>query len=48
MDNYKRREFIKLSALGFAGVALQFSTISAYAQQANSHMGRWDANTKLN
>lgn len=33
MDKYKRREFIKLSALGFASIALQFNTISAYAQQ---------------
>lgn len=48
MDNYKRREFIRLSALGFAGIALQFNTISAYAQQANGHFGKWDTNTKLN
>ena len=42
MDNYKRREFIKLSAIGFAGIALQFHTISAYAQQANGYFGKWD------
>jgi cysteamine dioxygenase len=48
MDNYKRREFIKLSALGFAGIALQFNAISANAQQANAHLGKWDANTALN
>jgi cysteamine dioxygenase len=48
MDNYRRREFIRLSALGFAGIALQFHTISAYAQQANGYFGKWDTNTKLN
>jgi len=48
MDNFKRREFIKLSALGFAGIALQFNAISAYAQQANAHLGKWNANTTLN
>lgn len=48
MDNYKRREFIKLSALGFASIALQLNAISANAQQANAHLGKWDANTKLN
>jgi len=47
MNNYKRREFIKLSALGFAGIALQFNAISAYAQEANGYLGKWDANTKL-
>lgn len=48
MDDFKRREFIKLSALGFAGIALQLNEISAYAQKANGHLGKWDANTKLN
>jgi hypothetical protein len=48
MDNYKRREFIKLSALGFAGVALQLHAISAYAQKANGYMGAWNGNTNLN
>jgi cysteamine dioxygenase len=48
MDNCKRREFIKLSALGFAGIALQFNAISTYAQQANAHLGKWDSHTKLN
>ena len=48
MDNYKRRQFIKLSALGFAGIALQFNAITAYAQEANGYLGKWDANTKLN
>lgn len=48
MDSYKRREFIKLSALGFAGIALQLNTLTAYAQQANGYLGKWDSNTKLN
>lgn len=48
MDNPTRREFIKLSALGFAGMALQLSAISSYAQSANAQFGNWDANTKLN
>jgi len=48
MDNYKRREFIKLSALGFAGIAVQLNGLSTYAQQANAHLGRWDPNTQLN
>ena len=48
MTDYKRREFIKLSALGFAGIALQLNSISAYAQQTNGHLGKWDGNTKLN
>ena len=48
MDNYKRREFIKLSALGFASIALQLSALSAHAQQANGYRGKWNVNTKLN
>lgn len=48
MDDFKRRDFIKLSALGFAGVVLQLRSISAFAQQANGHQGRWNANTPLN
>lgn len=48
MDNFKRKEFIKLSALGFAGIALQFNAITSYAQNANGYLGKWDADTKLN
>ncbi|MEY3421051.1 MAG: hypothetical protein RIR48_1340 [Bacteroidota bacterium] len=48
MDNFKRREFIKLSALGFASIALQFGSISSYAQMANAHTGKWNKDTKLN
>ncbi len=48
MDNFKRREFIRLSALGFAGIALQLNAITSYAQQANSHLGKWNPDTKLN
>ena len=32
MDDFKRREFIKLSALGFASIALQLNSLSSYAQ----------------
>ena len=48
MDESKRREFIKLSALGFATIALQLNSISAYAQQANAYFGKWDKDTQLN
>lgn len=48
MDDFKRREFIKLSALGFAGIALQLNSISAYAQKANGHIGKWNLDTELN
>lgn len=48
MDNFKRREFIKLSALGFACIALQFGSVSSYAQMANGHNGKWNKDTKLN
>ena len=48
MDDFKRREFIKLSALGFASIALQLNSISTYAQSANAHHGKWNKNTKLN
>jgi hypothetical protein len=48
MNDYKRREFIKLSALGFASIALQLNSIATYAQQSNGYLGKYDANTKLN
>ncbi len=48
MDDFKRREFIKLSALGFASIALQLNAITSYAQSANGHLGKWHADTKLN
>jgi len=48
MDKAQRREFIKLSALGFAGIALNLSSLSAYAQMANGYRGKWDADTELN
>ena len=48
MDDFKRRSFIKLSALSFAAIALQLPTLSTYAQQANGHLGKWDADTPLN
>lgn len=48
MDDFKRREFIKLSAFGFAAVALQLNSITSYAQKANGYLGKWNPNTKLN
>jgi hypothetical protein len=48
MDNYKRRDFIRLSALSFAAVALQLNSITSYAQKANGYLGKWNPNTKLN
>lgn len=48
MDNFKRREFIKLSALGFVGVAMQLNAITSYAQKADAYFGKWDSNSKLN
>lgn len=48
MNDFKRREFIKLSALGFASIALHLNSIGLQAQQANGYLGKWDANTKLN
>jgi hypothetical protein len=45
MDHFKRRDFIKLSALGFGSVVLHLRSLSTYAQQANGHLGRWNANT---
>lgn len=48
MDDFKRREFIKLSALGFASISLQLNSISSYAQSANAHFGKWTKDTNLN
>ena len=48
MDDFNRRGFIKLSALGFASIALQLNSITSYAQKANGHLGKWHADTKLN
>ena len=48
MNDFKRRDFIKLSALGFASIALQFRELSTYAQKANAHLGKWNENTNLN
>lgn len=48
MNDFKRREFIKLSALGFASIALQLNSISSYAQSANAHLGRWNKDTIVN
>ena len=48
MDDFKRREFIKLSALGFVGIALQLNSLTTYAQSANAHFGKWNKDTVLN
>ena len=48
MNEFIRREFIKLSVLGFAGIALQLNSISSYAQKANGHLGNWTLDTELN
>ncbi|GAA4967841.1 hypothetical protein [Algibacter aquimarinus] len=48
MDNYKRRGFIKLSALGFASIALQLNSATSYAQMANANLGKWHKNTNIN
>ncbi|MFK8008024.1 MAG: hypothetical protein AB8H03_16825 [Saprospiraceae bacterium] len=48
MDDFKRREFLKLSALGFASIAMQLNSISSYAQKANGYLGKWNADTPLN
>ena len=48
MDDFKRREFIKLSALGFAAIALQLNSLSSFAQSANAHLGKWGFDTKIN
>lgn len=48
MSDFKRREFIKLSALSFAAIALQLNSVSTYAQKVNGHLEKWNADTKLN
>jgi hypothetical protein len=48
MNDNRRRDFIKLSALSFAAIALQLNSITSFAQMANSHLGKWNPNTKLN
>ena len=48
MDNFQRREFIKLSVLGFAGIASQLHSISTFAQKANGHLGKWSRDTTIN
>lgn len=48
MNNFKRRDFVRLSALGFAAVALELRTISSYALAANATHGRVGKTTELN
>jgi len=48
MSQSKRREFIKLSALAFAGVVLEINDLTALAQKTNGYHGKWDSNTPVN
>jgi len=48
MNDFKRRDFIKLSALGFASIALHLNAITSYAQKANGFQGKWNPDTPLN
>lgn len=48
MENYMRREFIKMSLLTFAGISLDINCISAKALKANASNGYLGANPKLN
>ena len=48
MSDYKRRAFIKLTALGFATIAFQLDSIGAFALEANANQGKRNEKTKLN
>lgn len=48
MENYKRREFIKMSLLSFASISLGINNISASALKANTVNGFFGTNPKLN
>jgi hypothetical protein len=48
MENYKRREFIRMSLLTFAGISLGINSISAKALRANAFNGYLGTNPKLN
>jgi hypothetical protein len=48
MENYQRREFIKLSLASFATVALQLNSLSALGLKANKLNGFSGANPSLN
>ncbi len=48
MENYKRREFIRMSLLTFAGISLGINSISAKALKANAYNGYLGTNPKLN
>jgi hypothetical protein len=39
MDEYSRREFVKMSVPAFPGVTLMLPSITAFAKQANAHHG---------
>ncbi len=48
MDDFKKRDFIKLSVLAFAGIAMQLPAISLYAQKANAYHKRLQPHAKIN
>ena len=48
MENYKRREFIRMSLLAFAGISLGINSLSAKALKANAFNGYLGTNPKLN
>lgn len=48
MDNYKRREFIRMSLLTFAGISLGINSISAKSLKANAFNGFLGSNPLLN
>lgn len=48
MENYKCREFIKISLLTFAGISLGINSLSAKALKANAFNGFLGSNPKIN
>lgn len=48
MENYKRKEFLRMSLLSFAGISLGINSISASALKANALNGFLGTNPKLN
>lgn len=48
MENYQRREFIRMSLLSFAGISMGLKSLSAKALKANAYQGFAGSNPKLN
>lgn len=48
MENYKRREFIKMSFLSFASISLGINSLSVMALKANGLNGYLGSNPKIN